>query len=56
MNLKQLVEDFQQLSPATQVALLAFALVIVVLMVFFPAAGTSIMTFLVALKMLASGR
>jgi hypothetical protein len=56
MNLKQLVEDFQQLSPALQVALLAFALMIVVLLVFFPAAGTSIITFLIGLKMLVSKR
>jgi hypothetical protein len=54
MSVKQLVEDFQQLPPATQVALVVFMLLVVVLVVFFPAAGTSIITFLVALKMLAS--
>ncbi len=52
MNPKQLVEDFQQLSPATQVALVVFALVVIVLLVVFPAAGTTLITFLVGLKML----
>jgi hypothetical protein len=54
MSVRQLVEDFQQLPPATQVALVVFVLLVVVLLVFFPAAGTSIITFLVALKMLAT--
>jgi len=54
MSVKQLVEDFQQLPPATQVALVVFILLVVVLVVFLPAAGASIVTFMVTLKMLAS--
>jgi cell division protein FtsW (lipid II flippase) len=52
MGLKQDVEHFKQLPPVTQVALVVFALVVVVLLVVYPAAGTSLITFLVALKML----
>jgi hypothetical protein len=52
MSLKQLVEQLKGLSPATQVALVVFTLVIVVLLVVYPTAGTSIIAFLVALKML----
>ena len=54
MSVRQLVEDFKQLPPATQVALVVFVLLVVVLLVFFPAAGTSMITFLVALKMLTT--
>ncbi len=56
MNPKQLAEGFQQLPSATQVALVILALVIVVLLVVYPTAGTSIITFLVALKVLATQR
>ena len=52
MNLEHLTDQFKQLSPATQVALVVFALVVVVLLVLYPAAGTSIIAFLVAFKML----
>jgi hypothetical protein len=50
MQPKQLIKEFKQLAPATQVALIAFALALIVLLVVFPAAGTSIITFLVALR------
>lgn len=52
MSVKQLIEHFKWLPSATQVALVILALVVVVLLVIYPAAGTSIITFLVALKML----
>lgn len=52
MSLKSVVEQFKRLPPATQVALVVFALTVVALLVFFPSAGTSIITFLVALKVL----
>lgn len=54
MSLKQGGEHFKQLPPATQVALIVCMLVIVVLLVVYPTAGTSIITFLVALNMLAT--
>ena len=47
------LEEFKQLSPATQVALVIFALAMVLLLVAFPTSGTSIIAFLAALKMLA---
>ncbi len=47
------LEEFKQLSPATQVALVIFALTMVLLLVAFPTSGTSIIAFLAALKMLA---
>jgi hypothetical protein len=46
-------EKFKQLSPVTQVALIILALAMVLVLVAFPATGTSIITFLAALKMLA---
>ncbi len=54
MSLKNIIEQLKHLPPATQVALVAFVLTVVVLLVFFPSAGTSIIAFLVALKMLAN--
>ncbi len=54
MSVKQLVEHFKRLPPTTQVSLVIFALIVVVLLVIYPAAGTSIVTFLVALKMLTT--
>ncbi len=54
MNLKQAFEEFKQFPPATQLVLIVFALIMMVLLVIFPTAGTSIMTFLVALKMLTT--
>ena len=54
MSFKQGLEQFKQLSPATQVALIVLVLAVVVLLVFYPASGTSIITFLVALKMLGA--
>lgn len=50
MQPKQLIKEFEQLAPATQVTLIVFALVLIVLLVVFPAAGTSIITFLVTLR------
>jgi hypothetical protein len=47
------LEEFEQLSPFTQVALVIFALAMVLLLIAFPTSGTSIITFLAALKMLA---
>ena len=52
MRVKQGVEYFQHLPLATQVALIVFALVVVMLLAIYPTAGTSIIAFLVALKML----
>jgi hypothetical protein len=52
MNLKSLVELFKCFSPVTQVAMIGFALAVIVLLVFCPTAGTGIIAFLVALKML----
>ena len=54
MSFKHGIEQFKQLSPATQVALIVFVLAVVVMLVFYPAAGTSIIAFLVALKMLGA--
>ncbi len=48
----QLIEQFKRLPTVTQVALVLFALVVVVLLAVYPAAGTSIIAFLVAIKML----
>ena len=56
MNLKQVVEQLRRLPPATQVALIGFALAVVALLVVYPEAGTSIITFLVALKMFGTER
>jgi hypothetical protein len=47
------LEEFKQLSPFTQVALVLFALAMVLLLMAFPTSGTSIIAFLAALKMLA---
>jgi hypothetical protein len=46
-------EKFKQLSPVTQIALVILTLVMILLLVAFPTSGTSIITFLAALKMLA---
>ncbi len=54
MSFKHNIEQFKQLSPTTQVALIVFVLAVFVLLVIYPAAGTSIITFLVALKMLGA--
>jgi hypothetical protein len=52
MRLKELLEQFQHLSPMTQVALIALVLIVLVLVIVFPQAGNSIITFLLGLKML----
>ena len=44
---------FKQLSPVTQVALVIFVLIMILLLVAFPTSGTSIIAFLAALKILA---
>jgi len=54
VNLKHFIEQFKLLSPITQVTLIVFAGMVIVLLVFFPSAGTSIITFLLALKMLVT--
>jgi hypothetical protein len=54
MDIKHCIEQFKQLHPVTQVVLVVFALTVVVLVVFFPAAGASIVTFLVALRTLTA--
>jgi len=53
MDRNHWLEEFKQLSPATQIALVIFALAMVLLLVAFPTSGTSIIAFLAALKMLA---
>jgi hypothetical protein len=50
MNLKQSLEELKQLPPATQVVLVIFALVVLLLLAFVPTMGTSVLAFLVALK------
>ena len=52
MSLKSGLEHFKRFPPVTQVALIVLALVVVVLLAVYPAAGTAIISFLVALKML----
>jgi len=47
------LEEFKQLSPFTQIALILLAMAMVTLLIAFPTSGTSIITFLAALKMLA---
>lgn len=54
MDCKHWFKEFQQLSPVTQVTLVVFALAIVLLLAVVPTSGTSIITFLMALKMLAA--
>lgn len=56
MSPKLSIEQFKQLSPATQIALVTSITVIVVLLAFFPAVGTNIVTFLIALKILITQR
>lgn len=56
MSPKLSLEQFKQLSPVTQIALIMSITVIVVLFAFFPAVGTNIVTFLIALKMLTTQR
>lgn len=52
MNLKYIVEQFKRLAPITQIALIIFALIVIVLVMYYPAAGSSIIAFLIALKTL----
>lgn len=52
MDYDHLLEQFKHLPSPTQVALVIFTLVMILLLVAFPASGTSIITFLAALKML----
>jgi hypothetical protein len=54
MDSKHWFKEFKQLSPVTQITLVVFTLSMVLLLAAFPASGTSIITFLVALKMLAA--
>jgi hypothetical protein len=54
MQLKEALEAFKQLPPATQIILVFFALALLVLLVVVPTAGTSILAFLVALKTLTT--
>lgn len=54
MHLKELLEEFKQLPPTTQVVLVLAALVLLVLLAIVPTLGTSILTFLVALKTLTT--
>lgn len=54
MDYKHWFEEFKQLPSLTQIALMVFVLVMVLLLVTFPTSGTNIIAFLVALKMLAS--
>jgi hypothetical protein len=53
MDMTHWLEEFKQLTPFTQIALILFAMAMVVLLIAFPTSGTSIITFLAALKMLA---
>lgn len=52
MNAQQFLEYFRQLSPSTQIAMIVFVLVIMMVVVVFPAAGTNLITFLLGIKML----
>ena len=54
MTPKEAFEAFKQLPPATQVAMVFFALVLLVLLAVVPTLGTSILAFLVALKTLTT--
>jgi K+ transporter len=54
MNLKDALEELKQLPPATQVAVVLFSLVLLVLLAVVPTLGTSILAFLVALKTLTT--
>lgn len=54
MNEKHLLEELKQLPPATQVALVLLALVLVLLLAFVPTVGTNILAFLIALKTLTT--
>ncbi len=54
MNVKHVLEELKQLPPATQVALILLALVLLLLLAFVPAVGTSILAFLIALKTLTT--
>jgi hypothetical protein len=53
MHLKDLLEELKQLPPATQVAAVLCALVLLALLAMVPTPGASILTFLVALKALS---
>ncbi len=52
MNLKYMVEQFKRLDSITQIALISFVLVVIVLVIYYPAGGSSIIAFLIALKTL----
>ncbi len=54
MNLKQAFEELKQLPPVTQVSVVLFALVLLLLLAVVPTLGTSIIAFLVALKTLTT--
>ncbi len=54
MHLKETLEAFKQLPPATQVAVVLAALVLLVLLAVVPTLGTSILAFLVAIKALTT--
>ncbi len=54
MNMISIAKQFKQLASVTQIALIILALVVIVLLVYCPAAGSSIIAFLIALKALFS--
>ena len=54
MHLKEALEEFKHLPPATQIVVVLVALGLLILLVVVPTAGTSILTFLVALKTLTT--
>ncbi len=54
MHLKEVLEEFKQLPPATQVVIILVVLGLFVLLVLVPTAGTSILAFLVAIKALTT--
>lgn len=54
MHLKEALEEFKQFSPATQIVLVVCTLALLMLLVVFPTAGTSILAFLVAIKTLTT--
>jgi uncharacterized protein involved in cysteine biosynthesis len=54
MNLKEVLEEFKQLSSATQVVVVLCVLVVLLLLAFVPTVGTSIIAFLMALKALTT--
>jgi hypothetical protein len=54
MNVKDVLEELKHLPPATQVALVLLAVVLLVLLAVVPTMGTSILAFLIALKTLTT--